>query len=458
MPSTDEIRIYPVGGYSEYGRNMTAVEVDDEIVIFDMGIKLDRVMIDEDLVFEDTDLLDLVGIGAIPDDSVLESKRDRVVAIVPSHGHLDHIGALPKLAHRYDCPIICTPYTARLVEAYMAKEKAHMATKDVEIIPLPTGQMRPLTRKLTLELVRMTHSILDSSMPVLHTPYGEVVYGNDFKLDNNPVIGRPPDYARLKEIGAGKGESGRGVAALIAETTRAGEDTKTESESVARAILKDHIMGLENDEDGMIVTTFSSHTERIKSIVEFGQKIGREVILLGRSMENYNLLAEEMGFADFMEDVQVWGRRRSIERALGDVMREGKEKYLICATGHQGEPDALLSRIARDETPFQLSRGDHVIFSSNVIPHPVNVANFHVLTHRLRRHSVRMIKGAHVSGHGAREDHYELLQMLRPEHILPSHGDIKAQAAYIGIAQDFGYAPEDNVHITSNGRAVTLKV
>lgn len=457
MPKQDQIKLYPVGGYSEYGRNMTAVEVDDEIVIFDMGIKLDRILIHEDAVFESMHSLDLMGLGAIPDDRVLDSHRGKVVAIVPTHGHLDHIGAIPKLAHRYGAPVIATPYTAQLIEDSLKWEKKHKG--NVEVLPTPTGQMREIGKNgLQIELVRMTHSIVDSSMAVLHTKYGEVVYANDFKLDNRPVIGQPPDYKRLKEIGSGKGESGKGVAVLVAETTRAHAHTKTESESVARAILKDHITGLGNDEHGMVITTFSSHTARIKSIVEFGEKIGREVVLLGRSMDKYNGYAHDLGFADFLQDVPTMASRHDVYTELAEIMKDGKENYLIVTTGHQGEPDALLSRMARDETPYKFDRADHVIFSSNVIPNPMNEANSYVLNAHLSRHKVRMIRGAHVSGHGAREDHYELLDMLKPEHIVPSHGDIKAQAAYLGLAQDYGYESEDQVHLTGNGRTLKFAV
>jgi ribonuclease J len=457
MPKKDEIKFYAVGGYSEYGRNMTAVEVDDEIVIFDMGIKLDRILIHEDAVFEQMHSLDLIGLGAIPDDQVLDSHRDRVVAIVTTHGHLDHIGAIPKLAHRYKAPVFATPFTASLIEHSLHWEKKHRA--EIEVIPTPTGQIRPVGKKtLQVELVRMTHSIVDSSTAVLHTPYGEIVYANDFKLDNSPVIGKPPDYDRLRAIGAGAGESGRGVALYITETTRAHEHTKTESESVARAILKDHILGLENDEDGMIVTTFSSHTARIKSIVEYGKRIGREVVLLGGSMERYNQMAQKHGFADYMDEVMVYGRRNEVYKCLSQIMQDGKEHYLIVTTGHQGEEDALLPRMARDETPYKFEKGDHVIFSSNVIPNPMNIANTYVLEQYLKKHNVRMIRGAHVSGHGAREDHWEMLNMLQPESIVPGHGDLKAQANYIGIAADYGYSPEKQVHLVQNGRTMRIKV
>jgi ribonuclease J len=451
-----KLKLYAVGGYSEYGRNMTAVEVDGEIVIFDMGIKLDRILIHEDAVFERMHSMDLIGLGAIPDDQVLDSHRDKVVAIVTTHGHLDHIGAIPKLAHRYKAPVICTPYTASLIEHALNWEKKHR--QEIEVIPLPTGQMREVGLKgLQVELVRMTHSIVDSSTAVLHTPYGEVVYANDFKLDNQPVIGKPPDYKRLRELGSGEGESGRGVQLYITETTRVHEHTKTESESVARAILKDHLLGLENDEDGMVVTTFSSHTARIKSIVEFGQKIGREVVLLGNSMERYSTFAARHGFADYLDDVMVYGRRADAMRAMAEIMRDGKEHYLVVTTGHQGEEDAVLARMARDETPYKFDKGDHVIFSSNIIPNPMNEANSYVLEQHLRKHKVRIIRGAHVSGHGAREDHWEMLNMLRPEHIVPSHGDIKAQATFMGLAIDHGYDAEKQLHMSSNGTSMRLR-
>jgi ribonuclease J len=443
-----DVEVFPVGGYSDFGRNMTCVRVGDEAVIFDMGIKLDRVLIHEDAVFEDLDPETLQEMGAIPDDSILEDVDAEVQAIVFGHGHLDHIGAVSKLAPRYpDAPIYGTPYTMKLVEDDVTDERTH----GPEGVPNPlrtlrAGETEHLTGNLELEFVNVTHSIVQTVLPVLHTPRGAIVYANDYKFDNFPVVGDTPDYERLRELGV------EDVLGLIVESTNSKKETKTPSETIARDLLRDYLFGLENERSGLLVSTFSSHTARLKSIIEFGDELDREIILLGRSLEKYNKLAHEVGMLDLPTDVKVAGYRAACNKALKQVMEEGKENFLMVATGHQGEPNALLSRIADRETPYRLDDSDQVIFSADVIPNPVNRANRHTLETKLNMQDARIIKGAHVSGHASREDHRELLNMLEPDHIFPAHGGIDLQSGWVTLGERYGYSTEDDLHLLRNGQ------
>jgi ribonuclease J len=445
-----DIEVIPVGGYNEFGRNMTVVRYGDKAVIVDMGINLDRILIHEDAVFESLSPDDLQDMGAIPDDSVMGNVDAEVVAIVLSHGHLDHIGAVEKLAAKYGCPIIGTPFTMKLVENSLNDDFGPDIDLPNEMVSMNTGGRRELKGPLELEFVHMTHSIVQTAMPVIHTPEGAIVYACDYKMDNFPVIGSKPDYERLRQLGM------EGVRALITESTNAHEETKTPSETIARDLLKDHLLGLRDERSGLVVTTFSSHTQRLKSIIEFADELDRKVLLLGRSLHNYTTTAEEVGLLNVPDNVEVWKYGREINKQLKRVMNEGKENYLLCVTGHQGEENALLTRMAKDETPWNFEQDDQVIFSARTIPNPSNEAQRYRLEERLKMKGARIIKGAHVSGHASREDHRELFSMLEPDHIFPAHGDIEHQSQLADLAEHHGWRLGEEVHILRNGQRKVL--
>ncbi len=447
---TTDVEILPIGGYNEFGRNMTAVRYGDEAVIFDMGINLDRILIHEDAVFESLSPDTLWDMGAIPDDRVMGDFPADVKAIVLSHGHLDHVGAVRKLARKYECPIIGTPFTIKLIEHMREDNRGGDNEIPNQLVSMNSGSMRDLSGDLTLEFVHMTHSIVQTTVPVLHTPRGAICYALDFKMDNFPVIGSPPDYERLREIGM------EGVLALITESTNAHEETKTPSETIARDLLKDHLLGLENERSGLLVTTFSSHTQRVKSIIEFANELDRKVCLMGRSLKKYTTVAEEVGLLKIPDYVEMYGYGREINTKLKKIMEEGKEDYLCCVTGHQGEQYALLTRMSRDETPYKISADDQIIFSARTIPNPNNEAQRYTLEEKLRMKGARIIKGAHVSGHACREDHRELLSMLEPEHVFPAHGDIEHQSSLAGLAEFHGWDIGETCHILRNGQPKKL--
>ena len=443
-----DIEIIAVGGYDEVGRNMTAVRCGKEIVIFDMGLRLDQVMIHEDAEVENMHSLDLIQMKAIPDDTMMNTVEGSVKAIVCSHGHLDHIGAIPKLAHRYNAPIISTPYTTELIRQQIAGEQKFGVNN--KLFALKAGQKYTLSQNLVLEFVRMQHSIIDTVTPVLHTPYGAVVYSCDFKLDRTPVIGEPPDFARLAQIGK------EGVAALIVESTYVDLRGRAPSERIARDLVRDTITSYEDDKNAILVSTFSSHIARVKTIAECAHEIGRKPILLGRSMERYSSTAEQMKLVAFPETMSMFGNRRTVDRTMRRMMKAGKEKFLPIVTGHQGEPGSILTRVVLGDTPYKVDKGDKVIFSAKVIPNPMNRGQRYMIEAHLGMSGARIHEDLHVSGHAYREDHYEFIHLLNPQHIIPAHGNIRMTSSYTEFASEIGYTLHNDVHIMSNGHRLKL--
>ena len=443
-----EIEIIAVGGYDEVGRNMTAVRCGKEIIIFDMGLRLDQLMIHEDANVEEMHSLDLIRIKAIPDDTVMQTIEGSVKAIVCSHGHLDHIGAIPKLAHRYQAPIIATPYATELIRQQIEGEKKFSANN--KLFALKAGEKYKISENLVLEFVRTQHSIIDTVTPVLHTPHGAIVYACDFKFDRTPVIGQPPDFARFRQIGKG------GVLALIVESTYIHRRGRSPSERIARDLVRDVITSFEDDKNAIVVSTFASHISRLKTIAECAHEIGRKPIFLGRSMERYAVTAEQMKYISFPESASVFGNRRTADRTMKRMMKDGKEKFLPIVTGHQGEPGSILTRIALGDTPYLLSKGDKVVFSAHIIPNPMNVGQRYRIEQHLMKTGARIFDDLHVSGHAYREDHYEFLQMLSPQHIIPAHGDLKMGAAYADFAGDLGYTLNKDVHPMKNGQRLKI--
>ncbi|MDR2966739.1 MAG: RNase J family beta-CASP ribonuclease [Methanobacteriaceae archaeon] len=440
------VEIIAIGGYEEVGKNMTAIKVADEVVIFDMGIHLDRISIHEDTDIDRMHSLDLIERGVIPDDTLMKDVDGKVKGIVFTHGHLDHIGAVAKLAHRYDAPIIGTPYTIALIERTIKGERKFSVSNPLN--PLKPGSKTQLSKNITLEFVQSTHSIPQAVIAALHTHEGIIVYANDFKFDNHQKISPPPDYNRLRELGR------KGVLSLIVETTRANEfhEVKTYSERVARIILEDIMKEPLVDKAGMLITTFSSHIERIQTIADIAKTSDRQILFLGRSMERYCGIAENFGILDLPDNASVFGNPKSVNKALSKA-EDKREDYLLVTTGHQGEPDALLPRIASGRTPFQVKPGDNVIISAPIIPNPTNAANRHIMESRLISSGARIYSNNHVSGHAGREDHRDFLRMLKPLHIIPSHGNLEMLSAYGELAEEEGYRIGNNVHILRNGQA-----
>ena len=406
------IEVFTIGGYSEIGRNMTAIKIDDEIIILDMGLFLPAVLKYEEGDPRELTTKDLVKIGAIPDDEILNNYRDKVKAIVLGHCHLDHIAATPYLAKHYDCPIIGTPYTIEVLKTLL---EDHEEKFEKRLKQLNTNSHLQISDNIKIEFINITHSTPQTVLVAIHTKYGIVIYANDFKLDNHPVIGKKPDYERLERL------SEKGILLLITDSLYSNVDGKTPSEKVAREMLKDVILGIRNHDNLIIVTTFSSHIARLKSIIEFGRMLNRKVVFLGRSLFKYVTAAEKVGLVNFSKEVDLIGFRSLVEKKLRQIEKEGRSNYLIVCTGHQGEPDAILSRIAnKKDIHFELLPNDIVIFSCKTIPTEMTIKNREDLEKRLKQFHVRIFKDIHVSGHNSREDYRDVIMLLKPKNILPA--------------------------------------
>ncbi|USZ73464.1 ribonuclease J [Natronosalvus halobius] len=446
-----EIEIATIGGYEEVGRQMTAVRAGNDIVIFDMGLNLSKVLIHDNIQTESMHSLDLIDMGAIPDDRVMSDLDGDVQAIVPTHGHLDHIGAISKLAHRYDAPVVATPFTLALVEQQLEDEDKF--APDSDLIEMDPGESMTIgDHGCELEFVNVTHSIIDAINPVLHTPEGAIVYGLDKRMDHTPVIGDPIDMKRFREIG----REGEGVLCYIEDCTNANKKGRTPSENVAREHLRDVLYSMEDYDGGIVATTFSSHIARVKSLVEFANDIGRQPVLLGRSMEKYSGTAERLDFIDFPDNLGMFGYRRSIDQSFERIMNDGKEDFLPVVTGHQGEPRAMLTRMARGETSYELDDGDKVVFSARVIPEPTNEGQRYQAEKLLGMQGARVYSDIHVSGHLCQEGHYTMLDALQPQHIIPAHQDLKGFSGYIDLASNQGYALGRDIHASSNGDIIQI--
>jgi ribonuclease J len=445
-----EIEIATIGGYEEVGRQMTAVRAGDDVVVFDMGLNLSKVLIHDNVETERMHSLDLIDMGAIPDDRVMSDLQGDVKAIVPTHGHLDHIGAISKLAHRYDAPIIATPFTIELVKQQIQSEEKFGVQND--LVKMEAGESTRIGDHNELEFVNVTHSIIDAINPVLHTPEGSIVYGLDKRIDHTPVIGDPIDMERFREIG----REGEGVLCYIEDCTNAQKKGRTPSEAVARRHLKDVMTSIEDYDGGIVATTFSSHIARVKSLVEFAEDIGRKPVLLGRSMEKYSGTAERLDFVEFPEDLGMYGHRKSVDRTFKRIMNDGKENFLPIVTGHQGEPRAMLTRMGRGETPYELDEGDKVIFSARVIPEPTNEGQRYQSEKLLGMQGARIYDDIHVSGHLNREGHHQMLDALQPQNVIPAHQEMEGFAPYVNLAENMGYRMGRDLHVTRNGNMITL--
>jgi ribonuclease J len=431
---------------------MTAVRAGDDVVIFDMGLNLSKVLIHDNVETERMHSLDLIDMGAIPDDRVMSDIEGDVQAIVPTHGHLDHIGAISKLAHRYNAPVVATPFTIELVKQQIQSEEKFGVNND--LIKMEAGETTEIgdSGNVQMEFVNVTHSIIDAINPVIHTPEGAIVYGLDKRMDHTPVLGDPIDMERFREIG----REGNGVLAYIEDCTNAGKKGRTPSESVARRHLKDVLTSMEDYSGGIVATTFSSHIARVKSLVEFAREIGRQPVLLGRSMEKYSGTAERLGFVDFPGDLGMYGHRKSVDRTFKRIMNEGKGNFLPVVTGHQGEPRAMLTRMGRGETPYELDEGDKVVFSARVIPEPTNEGQRYQSEKLLGMQGARIYDDIHVSGHLNSEGHYTMLDALEPQHLIPAHQDMKGFSPYVDLAARKGYQLGRDIHVSRNGNVIQL--
>ena len=446
------MEVCTVGGYEEVGKNMTAVKINDDVIIIDAGVYLPALMEQEENESKERMTLEkLRRIKAGPNDLVLDKLgwRGKVRAIIIGHAHLDHVGALPYLAHRYPkAPIYATPFTMAVFEEILVSEKITVKNRRVMIQPDSTHIIKGKSDSYKVDFINVTHSTIQCTFPVIHTKEGAFVYTLDFKFDNFPTMGNPPNYKKMIEIG------NKGVKLMIIDSLYSGSEGKTPSERIACNLLEDAFSVVRGDKkSALFVTTFSSHIARLKSIVEFGKKTGRQIVFMGRSMNKYVGAAIKAHKNPLTSQVKLLKYRKQIDSELRKINRN-RGRYLVVCTGHQAERGSIMDRLAKGETPFQFKKEDNVIFSSSVIPTPASIVARDKMDKKLRSKGVRVQTDIHVSGHASKEDLRELLKMFKAEHIIPAHGSLQQETPLIELANEFGYKFGETSHLSSDGKVL----
>ena len=433
------IEIFPLGGYAEVGRNCTAVKVDDDVIILDMGLKMEEyVELTEDEDIVNISARQLINANAVPDINRLWKWKKHIRAIILGHAHLDHIGAIPFLASKFRVPIYGSPYTIAVLKSILKDHRIKIPNK---LVSKEAGQKFKV-KGMDIEFINMTHSIPDTLLVKLKTKYGDILYANDFKMDMTPVLGAPFSKKKI---------SSSQPKVLIMDSLYAVNETKTPSESVAKKMIQDLFGSTDFAGKALFVTTFASHISRLKTLVEIAKKIKRKPVFLGRSLAKYIEAAKQTGYGRPFKNIEIIKYGSKIRNYL--LKTEHPEDYMFIVTGHQGEPKATLSKLA---DYFPLEPEDVVIFSCTTIPTEITVRNREELERKLKEKHVRMFKDVHVSGHGSREDIRDFIKLVKPKYIISSHAPKKQMEALKTLAEDIGYS-NNYIILTENGKQIELE-
>ncbi len=423
--STPALKIIPLGGLHEIGKNTCVFEYDDEIILLDAGLAFP------------TDGMHGVNI-VLPDMTYLRDNRHKIKGMIVTHGHEDHIGGIPFHLKQFDIPVIYGPRLAlamlegKLEEAGVRNRTELRTVRPRDVVRMGTG--------FFVEFIRNTHSIADSFTIALHTPVGVVIHTGDFKIDHTPVDGEFFDLQRLAEHGE------KGVLCLISDSTNSEIPGHTPSE---RSVYPNLDRIFAQAPGRLLVTTFASSVHRINMILEIARKQNRVVSVVGRSMLNVIAHARNLGYIK-CED--------SLLQPLQAIRNLPDEKVLILTTGSQGEPMSAMTRISRGEHPqLKIREGDTVVFSANPIPgNTIAVVN---TIDRLMMQGAKVIygreKGIHVSGHGCQEDQKLMIALTKPKFFLPAHGEHRMLVQHAQTAQSMGI-PAENILIVKNGDVVEV--
>lgn len=419
----NEVAVFAIGGLHEIGRNMYCVQYQDEIVIMDCGIK-----------FPEDELL---GINyVISDYSYLVKNREKIKALVVSHGHEDHIGGIPFLLEKIpEIPVYATPFALALIKS---KCEEHGILDRTELHEEHEDTVLTFD-KLKVTFFRTTHSIPDTLGIAVHTPLGAVVFTGDFKFDLTPVMNQPaPNFQRMAQLGE------EGVLALLSDSTNAEVPQFTKSERFVAGSLHNIITGIEGR---IIFATFASNLYRVSTAIQAAIDTGRKVAIFGRSMENGIQNGIDLGYLDVPEGLIVDAET---------INSLPPEKVMILCTGSQGEPLAALSRIANGtHRQIKLKPHDTVIFSSN--PIPGNTLSVNQLINKLMEGGANVVHGrvnnVHTSGHGGQEELKLMVELAKPKYMIPVHGEYRMQVVHAHLAQQAG-VPAENTFVLKNGEVI----
>ena len=424
MTTETPLRVIPLGGFGEIGKNLLALEYGDEILVIDAG-----------LMFPENDMfgIDLV----YPDISYLTERADRLHAVILTHGHEDHIGALPYLLRYLDIPVYATALTRGLAEVKL-REAGLLA--DCELHTITSDDVLHFG-SVTVEFFHVCHSIPDAVGIAITTPAGLVIHASDFKFDTHPLDGRLTDTEKLRSLGD------RGVLLLLSDSTNAETEGFTPSEQHLEYALE-QIM--QRSRGRVVVATFASNISRIQQVVEVARRHGRRVGVIGRSMVNNVRMAIGLGYLDLLSDEML---------NTSEMNDLPPEQVVIVCTGTQGEPSAVLARMASEEHPqLQVRPGDTVVLSAEPIPGNEEAVN-HIIDDLFRLGADVIypdLSDVHVSGHGSREDQRLMLSLTRPRFFIPMHGEYRHLVLHGRTAQETGIPPE-NILIIESGQIVEVR-
>ncbi len=415
MPSEEKkqvkkLQIIPLGGTGEIGKNMTVYRLGDQIIVVDAG-----------LMFPEEEMLgvDIV----IPDLTYLEENADKVFAIFLTHGHEDHIGAVPYLLRNVNAPIYASKLTLGILSAKLSE---HHLEETANLNAIEPGDAIKIG-DFNIETIRMGHSIPDGFGLAIHTELGTIVHTSDFKFDENPVDGKFTDVDRLKELGDA------GVRVLLSDCTNVEKTGRTPSESLVGETF-DRIFA--KAKGRIVVAAFASNIHRMQQVFDTAVKYGRRVAVVGRSMEQNAEIAQRLGYLNIEEGAQM---------SQAELAEADPSKVVVITTGSQGEPLSALTRMAMDEHKrIKISSGDTVIISATPIPGNEDLVLRTI--NRLFKLGADVIYDAiapiHVSGHGNQEDLKMMLSLVRPKCIVPIHGEYRHYAKYTELAESMGFSPD----------------
>ena len=419
--SGSALKVIPLGGLEQIGMNITAFEYEDSIVVVDCGLS-----------FPDDDMLgiDLV----IPDITYLKENQDKVKGFMITHGHEDHIGALPYVLKEMNVPIYATKLTMGIIEN---KLKEHNLVKGTKRKVVKFGQSINLG-KFRIEYIKTNHSIVDAAALAIYSPAGTVIHTGDFKVDYTPVYGDAIDLQRFAEI------ENKGVLALMCDSTNAERTGFTQSERTLGRIF-DTIFS-EHKSTRIIIATFASNVDRVRQIINSAYKFGRKVVVEGRSMVNIIEIAQNLNRIQIPENTLI---------DIEELKNYPDEKTVIVTTGSQGESMAALSRMAGSiHKKISIKPGDTVIFSSHPIPGNEKAVT-KVINELSRKGADVIFQDVHVSGHACQEEIKLIYTLVQPRYAVPVHGEYKHLKAQAKLAQDLGIEKE-NIFILSSGDVLEL--
>ena len=421
--NTNKVKVMALGGLNEIGKNMTVIEYKDEIVVIDAGLS-----------FPEDEMLgvDIV----IPDITYLLKNRDKVKGIFITHGHEDHIGALPYILKKIDVPVYGTRLSIGLIEVKLKEHKLNSVKLNV-VTPKQIVKLK----NISVEFIKNNHSIPGSCSLAIHTEQGVIFHTGDFKIDLTPIDGDVMDIHRICELGSS------GVLLMLADSTNVEKPGFTMSERIVGSGLDDLFRKANGSR--IIVATFASNIHRLQQIINMAVKFNRKVAISGRSMINVIGVAKELGYLDMEDDTLI---------DLNDISKYDDSELVIITTGTQGEPMSALARMSSSEhKKVEIKKGDLVIISAHPIPGNEKLISkvINLLFERGARVVYNDIADIHVSGHAAQEDLKLINRMVKPKFFMPVHGEFRMLKRHAALASELGM-PEQNIFVMQTGQVLEL--